>query len=107
MAWQREYVLDGVDPTRYFPTAGNWGPLKVPVDHYFVLGDNRDHTIDSREFGMVHASDVIGRIKRVLASHDGSCCGLRSLLAGIRWKRVGVDLVSFPRAGTDDRLTEG
>lgn len=106
MGWQREYLAAGIDPTRYFPTAGNWGPLQVPVGNYFVLGDNRDRTIDSREFGMVSASDVIGRINSVLVSHDGSCCGLRSLLAGIRWNRVGVDLTSVTRAEVEGRLRE-
>ncbi|MDX2150843.1 MAG: signal peptidase I [Bryobacteraceae bacterium] len=33
----------------------------VPAAHYFVLGDNRDHSIDSRVFGFVPASHVMGR----------------------------------------------
>jgi signal peptidase I len=41
----------------------NVGPYKVPADHYFVIGDNRDNSIDSRydKHGYVPARDIVGR----------------------------------------------
>jgi signal peptidase I len=39
----------------------NWGPLVVPRGHYFVLGDNRAHSLDSRYWGFVPASLIVGR----------------------------------------------
>lgn len=33
----------------------------VPVDHYFVLGDNRQHSLDSVELSAVHKDDILGR----------------------------------------------
>jgi signal peptidase I len=38
----------------------NFGPIKVPKDHLFVMGDNRDHSQDSRFWGFVPVQDVKG-----------------------------------------------
>ncbi len=36
-------------------------PIEIPPDEYFVLGDNRGASNDSRQFGYVHADDIVGR----------------------------------------------
>ncbi len=43
------------------PTSGSYGPLTIPPLHVFVLGDNRNFSNDSRSFGTVPLSDVVGR----------------------------------------------
>ncbi len=38
------------------------GVTKIPEDMYFVLGDNRENSLDSREIGLVKKEDIIGKI---------------------------------------------
>lgn len=49
----------------YDERAGNpnrsFGPVVVPKDHYFVMGDNRDHSMDSRFWGFVPSEAIKGR----------------------------------------------
>jgi signal peptidase I len=47
-----------------------FGPAQVPADHYFVMGDNRDNSRDSRSFGFIPARAIVGRATTVVASFD-------------------------------------
>jgi len=48
----------------------SFGPVVVPKDHYFVLGDNRDHSLDSKFFGFVPFSDLKGRALYIYWAKD-------------------------------------
>ena len=52
------------------PAMRNFGPLVVPKDSYFFLGDNRDDSADSRFIGVVSRDRLIGRAHHVLVSAD-------------------------------------
>ena len=54
-------------------------PVVVPPGHYFVMGDNRDHSNDSRYWGFVPARNIKGRAVFIWMNWDG----------GIHWDRIG------------------
>jgi signal peptidase I len=70
---ERERVAGSERTVQYLPSLParrSFGPIVVPKDSYFFLGDNRDNSADSRYIGVVARQHLIGRAHRVLVSAD-------------------------------------
>ncbi len=72
------------------PTHDNWGPLVVPAEHYFMMGDARYNSKDSRYWGVVPRENVRGQPMFVYYAYnaDDSDKPL-PFITDIRWNRIG------------------
>lgn len=81
-----------VEPHAYFSEAGrekpvanrdSFGPFRIPADSYFILGDNRDRSNDSRFWGPVYRDKIYGVVRLIYFSWDAEN-------AAVRWHRIGT-----------------
>jgi len=88
--WQRDYLVRTAEASSsYHPSRNNWGPLVVPARHLFVLGDNRDNSLDSRYWGFVPDSLVRGQPMVVYYSYAPDSSARLDFLSRVRWHRLG------------------
>jgi signal peptidase I len=60
----------------------NFGPVRVPAHSYFMMGDNRDRSYDSRFWGCIRESDIKGKAFIKYWSWDSDAWR-------VRWSRIG------------------
>jgi signal peptidase I len=88
MKWQSNHLIASAS-SRYRPTRDNWGPIVVPRDRFFVLGDNRDNSEDSRYWGFVRRDAIRGQPWFVYYSFEPFGSEAAAWLRHIRWGRIG------------------
>ena len=78
------YVIrHNADPRRTFY---NYGPVVVPPGNYFMMGDNRDNSQDSRYWGFMPKENIVGRAMVIYWSWDKNV-PLYQIWKKIRWRR--------------------
>jgi signal peptidase I len=88
MNWQKDYLVPGVEPDTYEPTRDTWGPIVVPEGHYFMLGDNRDSSYDSRYWGPLAEWRIEGRPSLTYFSYDRDSMRPFPWIREVRWGRI-------------------
>jgi signal peptidase I len=73
-------------PPAYLQMMENFGPVVVPKDSFFVLGDNRENSDDSRFWGFVPLNDLLGKAFLIYFSWDRHA---ENLWNKVRWSRIG------------------
>jgi signal peptidase I len=88
LAWQRPHLVPTVD-SGYSPDISDWGPLTVPPEVVFTLGDNREASYDGRYWGFLPRAHIIGAPRLVYFSYNPFLGRPMPYFTAVRWARIG------------------
>lgn len=86
------HVIDSEEAAGHYGLAGS--PISIPPGYYFVMGDNRQNSLDSRYWGLLRRDLIFGRPMFVYWSYDQSAPKsgnfLLDFFTNTRWNRTGT-----------------
>ncbi len=85
-SWQVAHLV-GNDRDHYWPDLNDWGPIVVPHDSLFVMGDNRESSYDGRYWGFLPRASVRGTPMFIYYSYALAPHRVAPALTNIRWRR--------------------
>lgn len=85
--WQVKHYAGKV-PGGYDPDLHHWGPVVVPAESLFVMGDNRDGSYDGRYWGFLPRANVVGTPLLVYFSYDADSWRPFPFFTEVRWGRI-------------------
>jgi len=85
--WQVPHLVRR-DTATYQPDLQDWGPIVVPPDSFFMMGDNRDSSYDGRYWGFLPRTSVRGRPLVVYFSYDPNSWKSLPFFTAVRWDRI-------------------
>ena len=101
MTWQYSALVASVDADEYTPSRDDWGPIVVPEGAYFVMGDNRERSLDSRFWGFLERDRIRGKVAFLYYSFEPRSVRPLPLLTAVRWSRIGMTPASATESAAE------
>ena len=83
---------NGIFPPRSNFNKDNYGPITIPRGHYFLMGDNRDNSLDSRYWGFLPQENIVGEALIIYWSWAPNV-PLYNIFSKVRWSRLASLIV--------------
>ena len=93
------YAVYSEPPLLGSPVPYHLGPMVIPPGHLFMMGDNRDNSLDSRAWGLLEESKVVGEASIIYFSIRSADIPYDALLPRILYAMVHPSLMRWGRLG--------
>jgi len=93
------YAVFSEPPLFGSPVPYHLGPMVIPPGHLFMMGDNRDNSLDSRSWGLLEESKVVGEASIIYFSIRSADIPYDALLPRILYAMVHPSLMRWGRLG--------
>jgi len=93
------YAVYSEPPLLGSPVPYHLGPMVIPPGHLFMMGDNRDNSLDSRSWGLLEESKVVGEASIIYFSIRSADIPYDALLPRILYAMVHPSLMRWGRLG--------
>ena len=93
------YAVYSEPPLLGSPVPYHLGPMVIPPGHLFMMGDNRDNSLDSRAWGLLEESKVVGEASIIYFSIRSADIPSDAILPGMLYAMVHPSLMRWDRIG--------